>query len=206
MSLDLLPIVLSARHGNWRRYEARKRNKAFMKRRKQILRRDENTCRYCGFTLDKFMHVVNADQDYRNNAPDNLVTACSLCAQCFFIDSLGLDNKSGGLLIYLPEISQADLNHFARILFCALDKDSAYKSKLQSAYMSFKERAKPVETCFGPDSSQPQRFGQGMIDSGLSDDQLNHPLMLNLRLLPSRTAFKDEALYWRETVFAKVPL
>ncbi|MAZ44763.1 MAG: HNH endonuclease [Legionellales bacterium] len=184
----------------------RKSNKNFKKRRVQILQRDENTCRYCGFHSDKYQEVVNIDHDYKNNTMENMATACVFCAQCFFLDSLTLDNNSGGTIIYLPEFSQADLNHFCRILFSALDKESAYKSKLQSAFLSLKDRSAPVENCFGPESSCPQVFGQGLIDAYLDDEQLNHPLLQNLRLLPARNMFNKQIQYWKQTVFAKVPL
>tara|TARA_Y100000768_G_C23945513_1_gene667384 strand:+ start:425 stop:1048 length:624 start_codon:yes stop_codon:yes gene_type:complete len=203
---DLLPIVLTARRNNWRAFMTRKSNKNFKKRRVQILQRDENTCRYCGFHSDKYQEVVNIDHDYKNNTMENMATACVFCAQCFFLDSLTLDNNSGGTIIYLPEFSQADLNHFCRILFSALDKESAYKSKLQSAFLSLKDRSAPVENCFGPESSCPQVFGQGLIDAYLDDEQLNHPLLQNLRLLPARNMFNKQIQYWKQTVFAKVPL
>jgi intracellular multiplication protein IcmJ len=202
----LLPIVLTARRNNWRAFVMRKANKNFKKIKAKVLQRDNDSCRFCGFQSDKYQEVVNIDHNYRNNKPDNLATACVFCAQCFFLDSLTLDNNSGGTIIYLPEISQADLNHFCRILFSALDKESAYKSKLQSAYLSLKERSGPVENCFGPEANDPQVFGQGLIDAYLEDEQLNHPLLQNLRLLPSRNMFQKQVKYWKQTVFAKVPL
>ena len=203
---NLLPLTLTARRSNWRSFMTRKSNKSFQKRKKQILLRDEDSCRYCGFRSDKFMEVVNVDHNYKNNKPENMVTACVFCAQCFFLDSLTMDNNSGGTIIYLPEITQADLNHFCRILFSALDKESAYKSKLQSAYLSLKDRSAPLENCFGPGSSDPQMFGQGMIDAYLDEEQLCHPLLQNLRLLPARNMFNKQIQYWKKTVFAKVPL
>lgn len=204
--IGFLPLSLACKSGNWRRFMSRKKNKAFSKRKKQVLLRDNNACRFCGFELNRFQEVVNIDHNYANNSPSNLATACSFCTQCFFLDSVGLDDKTGGSIIYLPEISQADLNHLCRILFCALDKESAYKSKLQSAYLALKDRYKPVETCFGPGSSDPRSFGQGLIDAGIKEEELNHPLMRDLRLLPQRSAFREQIDYWKQTVFAKVPL
>lgn len=203
---QFLEIRLTARRGNWRKYYARKQNKRFQKLAQQIFKRDQYTCRYCGFIAGRFNEVVNIDQNYDNNTLDNMVTACGFCAQCFFLDNLGFDSKTGGSIIHLPELSQAQLNNFCRVLFCALDKQNSYKAKLQAVYLSLRDRNKNVENCFGPNSSEPRIFGQGLIDAGLNEQQLNHNLLLELRLLPSRKAFSEQIEYWKATVFSKVPL
>lgn len=204
--MDLLPVTITAQRGAWRIYHNRKRNKKFLEVKKRVLQRDNYTCRYCGFFAKEFQEVVNIDQDYKNNKFDNLATACCFCAQCFFLDAVGLDSNSGGLIIHAPEISQADLNNFCRVLYCSLDKESAYKGKLQAVYMSFKDRGKEVVNCFGPDSNDPRIFGQGLLDAGLSKEQRQHEVLRHLRLLPSKKAFAVQIDYWKKTVFAKVPL
>lgn len=204
--MELLPIYLTAKRGAWRKYHARKHNKKFLILKKRILQRDNYTCRFCGFYAKEFQEVINIDSNYKNNHPNNLATACAFCAQCFFIDSVGLDGNSGGSIIHLPEISQADLNHFCRVLYCAMDKESAYKGKLQSVYMSFRDRTKEVINCFGPDAQEPKVFGQGFLDAGMTEAQMRHELMNHLRLLPSKKAFTPQIEYWKKTVFDKVPL
>lgn len=204
--MDLLPVIIGAQRGNWRQYHARKRNEKFLAVKKRILERDNYSCRYCGFFAKEYQEIVNIDQNYKNNHIDNLATACCFCAQCFFLDAVGLDSHTGGNIVHLPEISQADLNNFCRVLYCSLDKESAYKGKLQAVYMSFKDRSKEVVNCFGPDSSDPRVFGQGLLDANLNKDQLQHEVLRHLRLLPAKKAFHMQIDYWKKTVFAKVPL
>ena len=204
--MDLYPITLTAQRGAWLKFDSRRRNKKFVALKKRVLARDQNTCRYCGFVCNEFQEIVNKDKDYDNNKFDNLVTSCSFCTQCFFLDVVGTAENMGGVIIHLPEISQADLNNFCRVLFCSMDKESAYKGKLLAVYMSFKDRSKEVINCFGPESSDPKVFGQGLIDSYLTPDQLQHEVLQHLRLLPARHAFKKQIEYWKKTVFAKVPL
>lgn len=204
--MDLLPIILTAKRGNWRRFSARKRNKKFLAIKKRVLQRDQFTCKYCGFFAKEFQETVNIDQNYQHNSFDNMATCCGFCSQCFFLDAVGVDGKTGGTIIYLPEISQADLNNFCRVLYCSMDKESAYKGKLQAVYMSLRERNNEVVNCFGPDSSDPRVFGQGLIDAGLKKDQLEHEVLRHLRLLPAKKAFTEQIEYWKKTVFAKVPL
>lgn len=206
--MQLLPITLTAKRGNWSRFHGRRSNETFKKLEQQILARDQNTCRYCGFTSDKYQVVVNINQDYNpgQSTPNNLATACVFCAQCFFLDGLGHDNNWGGTLIYLPEISQADLNHFCRVLFVSMLQDAPYKGKLQTAYLSLKDRENIVNTTFGPKSSDPYTFAQTLIDSHLSAAQMQQPIIANLRVLPDRKCFTEEINYWKATVFAQIPL
>ena len=204
--MALLPITLAAERGAFRKFDARKRNKKFLALKKRVLQRDNYTCRYCGFFSKEYQEVVNKDQNYSNNKLENLVTSCCFCAQCFFLDAVGVEPNTGGLVVHLPEVSQADLNNFCRVLYCSMDKESAYKGKLQSVYMSFKDRTKEVINCFGPDTSDPRIFGQGLIDAYLTQEQKQHEVLQHLRLLPAKNAFKQQIDYWKKTVFAKVPL
>ena len=204
--MKLLPIILTARRGNWQRFAARGRNQRFLALQKKIFHRDQDSCRYCGFTSLKHQVVVNHDHNYSNNTAENLVTACIFCAQCFFLDQIGKNNNTGGYIIYLPEINQADLNHICRVLFASLLRDAPYKGKLQNTYLSLKDRMTFVDEIFGPNSSNPNTFGQALIDSNLSTEQLQHQALLNLRILPEKKCFTEPILYWKNTVFDQVAL
>lgn len=205
--MKLLTINLTAKRGNWPRFKARKSNKSFLKLEQQIFARDKKTCRYCGFASEKYQQVVNINNDYSpgQSTPNNMATACVFCAQCLFLDGIGQDNNWGGTLIYLPEISQSDLNHFCRVLFASMLRDAPYKGKLQTAYLSLKDRENIVNETFGPNSSDPYTFGQTLIDSNLTPEQLKHPIMQQLRLLPDRRGFSDEIKYWKTKVFDQIP-
>lgn len=204
--MDLLPIILTSRRGNWARFISRKSNNAFKKMAEKVFVRDDFTCRFCGFQSKEYHEVVNIDQNYSHNTIDNLATACQFCTMCFFIESVGSDGKSGGTIIHLPEISQADLNHFSRALFCSFLRDAPYKGKLQAVYLSLQDRAKPVEEVFGPDAQDPHVFGQSIIDCNLNENQLKHPILTELKFLPARKYYKEQAEYWKKTVFASIPL
>lgn len=204
--MELLPVSLSARRGNGQRFLSRKSNKAFQNAALTVFKRDDYTCRYCGFQSQKYQEVVNIDHNYSNNKLNNLATACTFCSMCLVLDIVGIDGRSGGSIIHLPEINQADLNHFVRALFCSLLRDAPYKGKLQSVYLSLQDRSKPVEEVFGPGAHDPSTFGQSLIDSGLTEQQLKHPVLTELKFLPARKYYKDQAQYWKTTVFANIPL
>ncbi len=204
--MDLLPITLSAGRGNWQRFMSRKANENFRKIAAKVFARDDFTCRYCGFQSQKYQEIVNIDQNYTHNHINNLATACQFCSHCFFLDAIGKDGKTGGTLIHLPEISQADLNHFCRAIICSLLRDAPYKGKLQAVYLSLQDRSKTIEEVFGPSAQDPNIFGQSLIDCGLTADQLKHPILSELKFLPTRKFYKKQAEYWKTTVFANIPL
>lgn len=75
----------------------------------KILKSDNYTCRFCGFRSAQYQRVVPFDGSH--------VTACSFCEQSLFLERAGL--MGSGTLIWLPEISQAELNHIARAIYVA---------------------------------------------------------------------------------------
>lgn len=85
--------------------------------RQRIFARDDCSCRYCGFKSSKFQVVHVKDGNVKNTSDDNLVTSCIFCHQCFHLDKVS-DMKSG-TLIWMPELSQAQVHHLARSIYVA---------------------------------------------------------------------------------------
>jgi intracellular multiplication protein IcmJ len=75
----------------------------------KTLKRDDFTCRFCGFKSKQFQRVVPIS--------DGFATACGFCEQVLSLERAGL--MGGGVLIWLPEITQAELNHIARAIYVA---------------------------------------------------------------------------------------
>ena len=46
----------------------------------EVLKRDKNTCKYCGFKADQWMTVSYLDGDSSANEKSNLVTVCPMCS------------------------------------------------------------------------------------------------------------------------------
>lgn len=85
--------------------------------KKKIFERDDYTCRCCGFRSLKYQDVHHINSVPGDNNPQNLATCCIFCHQCFNIDQVQI--MRSGILIWLPEIAQTDLNHIARALYVA---------------------------------------------------------------------------------------
>jgi intracellular multiplication protein IcmJ len=107
--LSLLPITLGVRRPSDTEKGARSPSKP---QSEKTLRRDDYTCRFCGFRAQHYQRVIpyaSADADLP------FVTACTFCEQCMLLERAGM--MGSGVLIWLPEIPQAELNHIARAVY-----------------------------------------------------------------------------------------
>jgi intracellular multiplication protein IcmJ len=190
--------------GSWRLYSARKVDERFRAFEQKVFQRDRYTCQFCGFQARLFQEVVNLDNNYANNKMPNLVTSCCFCAQCFFVESVGVGGYGGGTLVYLPEMTQTELNSMCHVLFCAITNDTGYKSSAQNIYRGFKFRSQLVEDKFGEGTSDPSIFGQLMIDSGVNDEERRSQLFKNILLLPSRAKFRKQIEKWAASALEEI--
>lgn len=85
--------------------------------RQKILERDDFTCRCCGFKSRKYQDVHHVNGIQKDMRPDNLATLCIFCHQCFTLERVG--EMRSGILIWLPELTQAELHHVARAVYVA---------------------------------------------------------------------------------------
>lgn len=82
-----------------------------------VLERDDYTCQCCGFRSEKYQQVHFKDHNKRNHGLDNLLTTCIFCQQCYDLEQVG--HMSSGALIWLPELSQRELNMIAKAVYVA---------------------------------------------------------------------------------------
>jgi len=111
--------------------------------RQKVFQRDDHSCQFCGFHSKKYQDVHHLDLDPSNIKIDNLVTSCIYCHQCFDLEKTA--QMRSGVLIWMPEIEQTDLNHIARAIYVARISqgsmaDTAKKSL--EAIMKRREEAK----------------------------------------------------------------
>jgi intracellular multiplication protein IcmJ len=76
-------------------------------------KRDGFTCCFCGFHSEKFQRTV----PWVEAGDPPYATACIFCEQVLNLERGGV--TGAGLLLWLPEISQVDLNHLARAIYVA---------------------------------------------------------------------------------------
>lgn len=200
-----MDIQLAIKPGNWALFSKRKADKAFQPFAQRVYERDNYTCHFCGFQARDYQEIVNLDQNYTNNKLANMVTACCFCTQCFFLESVGKGGYGGGVLIYLPEIKQTELNSLCHVLFCAVTNDTGYREVAQTLYRSLRFRSQIVDKQFGEGASEPSVFCRLAIESTIySNADFNAKVMLNLRLLPSRAKFKAQIEHWAAAALEEI--
>lgn len=181
----------------WSYFSLRARDPKFTDVAKTVWQRDHYTCRYCSFRAYHKLQVVNINGNYLDNRMTNLATACPLCSQCLFIEHAGRHDAGGGLMIYLPELSQNDLNGLCHALFCAIAMASHAQEHATRLYDSLKLRAQPIEKIWGKGLSQPNFLGQMLIDTPMkSPESMRRDILKDIRLLPSYEGFSSLLDLW----------
>jgi intracellular multiplication protein IcmJ len=112
------------------------------------------------------------------------------------MQAVGVDEMSGGQLIYLPEMSQADLNSLCHVLFCALGNNTGYQDSAQSIYRSLKFRSQLIENKFGSGTSNPVVMGQMIIEYQDQFPNQEISLLKDMRMLPSNVKFRIQLDAW----------
>lgn len=189
-------LKLSANAEAWRLFMLRRADPAFHAFSEKVFRRDRYVCQFCGFQARDYQEVINLNQNYHDNSLKNMTTSCCFCAQCFFLQAIGVGDYGGGTLIFLPEISQAGLNSFCHVLFCAITNDTGYSDIAQNIFRDFKFRSQQIEAQFGEGSSQPSFFGQLIIESHSEKNRNLDTILKDIRVLPSRAGFKTQIEHW----------
>ena len=85
--------------------------------KQKIFERDKHTCQCCGFEAQKYQEVHHITSNKNDDRESNLTTLCIFCHQCFNLENV--NTMRSGVLIWLPEITQARLNHIARAIYVA---------------------------------------------------------------------------------------
>lgn len=112
--------------------------------RQKVFAKDDHTCRFCGFKSGKYQDIVAADQNKTNLHLDNLLTACIFCHQCFDLEKVS--KMRSGVLIWLPEMEQADLNHLARAIYVSRISQGTMAETAKSALEKIMGRREEAKT------------------------------------------------------------
>ena len=201
------PLTLGSIPAAWRLFIARKTDERFLKFSEHVFKKDAYTCQFCGFQARHHQEVVNLDKNYQNNKLSNMATACCFCTQCFFLDAIGKGDYGGGILIYLPEIKQVELNALCHVLFCAIANGTDYRVDAQNIYRTLKMRSKIVEQKLGEGMSNPSLVGQALIQASTDLKTCPSPPWLSsLRLLPARAKFTAQIETWAKDALEELSL
>jgi len=99
--------------------------------RLKIFERDDHTCQCCGFKSLKYQDIHFINGNPHDVKLDNLATVCIFCQQCFDLEKTSQMNS--GVLVWLPEIGQAELSHIARAIYVARISQGSIADAARSA-------------------------------------------------------------------------
>lgn len=188
---ECLPISLQIAGVQWQYFSRRRADKRFVPFAEKVWARDNHQCRYCGFSSREHMEVVNLNGNYRQNTLSNMTTSCAFCTPCFFLDGIGQGLPGTGVFIYMPDMTQGELNALCHVLMHGLVVGSGEQlSQLRSHYRSLRLRSQLVEKHIGEGFSDIAQYVRVLADAKsekLADFQ--EAFQENVRFLPDLAAF-----------------
>jgi intracellular multiplication protein IcmJ len=196
ITMNLLPIRLSVKRGAFRSDEPSPpgSDAVYRSARLQALKRDDYTCRFCGFRSEK-NETHHANDNHDDHQVENLITACVLCHMAHHIAFAGAKNR--GSLIYLDghPIDQGGLNQLVRTLWIAEELSKGDLKSTAAQLLSRLERAEILATQH-IGTTNPSVIGDFM--SSLSEeDYANRDVSLRgVYLLPKKSAYMGHLAVW----------
>lgn len=106
--MSRLTLVLAADPSRWRQDPPEIEGEVAAK----VFQRDGHTCRFCDFHAPGHQEVMRFHGGLAMAGLDGLVTACPLCHECQYLGRDAVEQSF--TVIWLPEVSQAVLNHLVR--------------------------------------------------------------------------------------------
>lgn len=223
--MSLLPITLGvkrsldAKGGGVKKRKPLPR-KELVKLVETALQKDAFTCRYCGFQSSQFQRAFPKDWAVSDPRDSEMVTGCIFCEQCFNLENVGA--MGSGTLVWLPEISQADLHHIMRAIYaCRAQVNEAPENIKNSADRAFEilfARRGEAKRRIGTDD--PMVLAAALLESvndkvyAARSEKLEGVRLLPLdkRMAPGSSGDTDQfpkiIMYWvsKEGPFGKIPV
>lgn len=176
----------------------------------QVWQRDSFRCYFCNFESKRHQEIHHLNDDHEDNSLDNLVTICPLCHQNFHLDTASTTN--GGKIIWLPEMTQQELNYLSRAIYIASDEAEDKSTLLPFLKISptlensLLERSLIVEQHFQNGASDPVSFANALIN--LSEEQYSkrNNFLKSFKLLNLRSRFPIQTRYWKNNTFKDLPV
>jgi len=190
-------IVLSATRASWRMLtqHADEGDRRVHAIRDDVLKRDNYRCYFCRFEAKRYQELHHLNDNHNNNSLKNVVTTCCFCHQCFHLGMAGV--RSSGVLIWLPEMAQVDLNNVVRALFVANLNNGKHADAANELYRALEARRAIVDLEFGQGASNPAALGQAFLEMDREVYAGRAARLGGLRLLPRQPAFSLQVAYWR---------
>lgn len=117
--------------------------------KQKIFTRDDHTCQCCGFQSKKYQDILFVNGDPLDFSESNLKTVCIFCHQCFNLDRVNV--MRSGVLLWLPEVDQADLHHIARAIYVARISQGPIADAARKSLEALMQRREALRQRIGTD-------------------------------------------------------
>ena len=151
---------------------------------RSVFHRDFNRCRYCGFHSNKYQQAVRLGS---LRDLDKLVTACIFCQSCVHLELV--ESARCGLLVWLPELSQAKLHEFLRQLYIARISQGPVAERARTLVSELRERSHRAKDHLS--TSDPSRLAGQMVSN--PDRERWRVELEPIRLMPLDRLIRHEA-------------
>lgn len=173
-------------------------SKVMLKVRDKVLQRDDYTCQGCGWKSLQFQEIHHRNHDHSNFKESNLETLCPLCHQVFHPASASV--SGGGYMIWLPEMSQEELNRLLIGVFVVLKTGTSHPlfQIAKSVWGILETKKVFLENHIG--KSDPGVYGQLLLRFSPDDYDNRKQTMGAIKMLANPTRFETEIEFWRTTM------
>ncbi len=174
----------------------------------KVLKRDDHRCQCCGFQTKpkedgySYQMLHPKDGDVRNHNIDNFITVCRFCYLSLHPGYAG--NGNLGTVIWMPEISQIDLNFIVRTIFVAINAESTHEGSARALYSSLDNRGIYIDEQLGEKARNPGFIAQTMID--IAPSTIHQKILDGLRLLPTHFCNDDSITHFAATAYKDYPV
>lgn len=173
-----------------------------IKFRDVVLKKDDYICQGCTWRSERWQEIHHINGDHSDFSIDNLQTLCPLCHQLFHLPTTA--TTSGGSIIWLPEMTQAQLNLMCIAIFVAMrDTRSRWKTPAQTLFHQLESRKALMEEQMG--SCDPGALAQVLVKMTPEQYEKRSEILGPLRLLPYHTRFQTAIEHWATVDFKRRP-
>lgn len=208
------PLIPSVKRSTWRCHDENSElaDEEYRAIRMSVLKRDRFSCVFCGFiskpnrhaedsTLEAsgYLEVHHIDDDHTNNKKENLLTACPFCHQVFHCGNAGY--REAATAIYLPEVSQADLNLFANLLTISILRGGEYRDAAIAMQVLLLSNTDLAQRLYGEGICDCKTLGavlMGLHQRSPRAYKDRAKLLYGIRLYPNASAYPKAIKYWSD--------
>ena len=150
--------------------------------RTAVLRRDIDTCQFCGFRSVNYQTCVSIDGNPFDI--DKAVTACTFCEQITRADLL--PTQRSGVLIWLPEVSQPELNRLMYTIYAARISQGELATRARELLDRILSRRTVAKERFGSDDPVVlvKRLHEEKRDGAPAEFSMQRATESGLRVMP----------------------